>query len=496
MRREIIISTIILVSSILVSGYLLFFSLSNQTYASHGTGDSPEQECSDSSDCPNYGDAVYDSTGTFCGNCAPSCENTRDSHGERQCGGCGCGFSGSNGGGDDGSDPPIVDLDANGSDGPITVDYNTSVLLSWDSHNSSDCQASDGWSGGKPDRGSERTGNLTSSQTFTLTCFGPRESRSDSVTVNVNIPPPSTDINSSPSTVNWNQSSTLSWSSSNTSSCNASGDWSGGKPLSGSESTGNLTQVRTHNYTLTCSGPGGSNQDTVSVVVAAPVPTTSSVSVVTPNYCTTGPSITANWSFSDPSGSPQQSYQVQVDNQPSFGSPELDSGKITCESCRSYYGGLGILQFNTTYSARVRTWNTYDSPSAWQEATSCSGTDCNPNGSWKTPSHAYPNPNGSYQFTWSPTNPPIGQPVQFTDRTLFDPSSNNKAWSWTFVPAGGGSGSSTDQSPVYSFNSEGIYQVTQSVRDNAVAPGQYCAGPTQAVNLQKPIPVWKEVAPK
>src|SRR3989344_5530039 len=269
MRREIIISTIILVSSILVSGYLLFFSLSNQTYASHGTGDSPEQECSDSSDCPNYGDAVYDSTGTFCGNCAPSCENTRDSHGERQCG---------------------------------------------------------GWSGGKPDRGSERTGNLTSSQTFTLTCFGPRESRSDSVTVNVNIPPPSTDINSSPSTVNWNQSSTLSWSSSNTSSCNASGDWSGGKPLSGSESTGNLTQVRTHNYTLTCSGPGGSNQDTVSVVVAAPVPTTSSVSVVTPNYCTTGPSITANWSFSDPSGSPQQSYQVQVDNQPSFGSPELDSG--------------------------------------------------------------------------------------------------------------------------------------------------------------------------
>ncbi|MBI4158036.1 MAG: PKD domain-containing protein [Candidatus Yanofskybacteria bacterium] len=329
--------------------------------------------------------------------------------------------------------------------------------------------------------------------TGTIQCNG---SCSASTPPNSACPVPSVDINANPSTINWNQSSALSWSSSNATSCNASGDWSGSKPLSGSESTGNLIQVRTHTYTLTCSVAWGSGQDTASVVVNPPIPITSSVSVVAPNYCTTGPSITANWSFSDPSGSPQSAYQVQVDNQPSFNSPEFDSGKTTCQNCRSYYGGLGILQFNTTYNARVRTWNTYDSPSAWQEATSCSGTDCQPNGSWKTPNHAYPNVNSPYQFTRSPINPPIGQPVQFTDKTLFAPSSNNKQWLWTFVPAGGGSGSSTAQNPVYTFNSEGIYQVTESVRDNAMSSGQYCTGPTQAVNVQKPIPVWKEVAPK
>lgn len=230
--------------------------------------------------------------------------------------------------------------------------------------------------------------------------------------------------------------------------------------------------------------------------VSQPSPTISDVVVTLPNYCISGPAATVGWSYSDSSGRPQSAYQVQIDEQPSFSSPEIDSGKVICQNCRSYFSGTGILQFNTTYGVRARTWNNFDVQSAWQEATSCIGEGCQSNGKWKTPSHAYPNTNSPYQFTWSPANPAANQQVQFTDRTLFDSSSNNKAWSWTFVPAGGGPGSSTAQNPVYTFNSEGVYQVTEKARDNALPPGQYCTGPTQAVNSQKPIPIWKEIAPR
>ncbi len=84
---------------------------------------------------------------------------------------------------------PTVDIKANGSGGPITISYNTSVTLSWSSTNTTSCTASGGWSGSKGTSGSESTGSLTSSKTFTLTCTGPGGSAVDSVTVNVSSPP-------------------------------------------------------------------------------------------------------------------------------------------------------------------------------------------------------------------------------------------------------------------------------------------------------------------
>ena len=80
---------------------------------------------------------------------------------------------------------PTVDIKANNSDGPITIAYNTSAILTWTSNNADYCTASGDWSGSKAISGSESTGNLTSSKTYTLTCSGPGGSASDSVTVNV-----------------------------------------------------------------------------------------------------------------------------------------------------------------------------------------------------------------------------------------------------------------------------------------------------------------------
>jgi hypothetical protein len=261
-----------------------------------------------------------------------------------------------------------VDLKANGSDGPITIAYNTSANLTWTSTNATTCYASNGWSGSKSTSGSESTGNLTSSRTYTITCTGTGGSASDSVTVNIEQltlsvtlqaipasgfaplngvdlratvlgtatgpinykfdctnngtwdlelngytqnpytatdlcsypsagtytakvrverssatpaenttqiqvngcnPPPTVDIKANgsdgPITIPYNTAATLTWTSTNANTCYASGDWSGSKLTSGSESTGNLTTKLSYTYNITCTGPGGSVSDSVRV---------------------------------------------------------------------------------------------------------------------------------------------------------------------------------------------------------------------------------------
>ncbi|MEK7121820.1 MAG: hypothetical protein AAB857_03895, partial [Patescibacteria group bacterium] len=171
---------------------------------------------------------------------------------------------------------PTVDLDANGSDGPITISYNTSANLSWTSAYATSCTASNGWTGGKALNGSESTGNLTSSKTYTLTCSNAGGSRSDDVIVNVSAPPaPTVDLKcdsaDSCGTVSYGASKTLSWIVSGVvDSCTASNAWSGSKSTSGgSESTGAINSNKT--WTIQCSGPGGTGpSDSVSATVPAP----------------------------------------------------------------------------------------------------------------------------------------------------------------------------------------------------------------------------------
>lgn len=80
----------------------------------------------------------------------------------------------------------FVDIKANGSDGPITIPFNSSATLTWTSSNATYCFASGAWSGLKSTSGSESTGNLTSGpRTYTITCTGPGGSASDSVTIYV-----------------------------------------------------------------------------------------------------------------------------------------------------------------------------------------------------------------------------------------------------------------------------------------------------------------------
>ncbi|MCX6053627.1 MAG: hypothetical protein NTZ74_01695 [Chloroflexi bacterium] len=62
---------------------------------------------------------------------------------------------------------------------------------------------------------------------------------------------------------------TLSWNSENAETCTASGSWSGGKGLTGSQELG-LLAVGTFTYTLSCSNPLGALADSVTVLVFDP----------------------------------------------------------------------------------------------------------------------------------------------------------------------------------------------------------------------------------
>jgi hypothetical protein len=104
-------------------------------------------------------------------------------------------------------------------------------------------------------------------------------------------PPPSVNLNGE-ETVMVPDPIALSWSSSNADSCSASGDWSGGKPTSGSETIKSKTTTADRGdyyYSLSCSGPGGSASDSLNVkVVQVPrcVFTANPENIILPQFST------------------------------------------------------------------------------------------------------------------------------------------------------------------------------------------------------------------
>lgn len=164
------------------------------------------------------------------------------------------------------SPPPTVSFSAD----PISVTNGESSMLTWSSTNATTCAATGAWSGSKPASGESSTDALTGAiNTFVLTCSGNGGSASDSVTVTVVDPPvaaTTVTLSADPMTVSSGNSAMLTWSSTNATSCNASGAWSGNKPISGSVSTGALTEA-TNVFALECTGSGGVADNSATVTV-------------------------------------------------------------------------------------------------------------------------------------------------------------------------------------------------------------------------------------
>jgi len=192
----------------------------------------------------------------------------------------------------------------------------------------------------------------------------------------------------------------------------------------------NTSSAPTGGFALTVTGTSGSisDSDTSWLNINPPPnssPSVTSVDITEPDYCITGPSITVNWNYSDPEGDPQTYYQVQVDDIGSAWNLPLayDSGKTAGSTNSIYATGL---DFNVTYKARVKVWDSNNNESSWTESSS-----------WKTPIHPYPD----IQFN---PPPPEDQTVKveipFDDQTVFCedftppstcfPSNANKTWVW------------------------------------------------------------------
>jgi len=162
---------------------------------------------------------------------------------------------------------PTLTLAAN----PTAVNTGGSSTLTWSSTNATSCAASGGWSGTKATAGSQTFMNLTASVTYSLQCTGAGGTspvRSATVTVNGAPPPPAPTVtlNANPTSVAVNATVTLDWTSTNATSCMASGGgWTGAKQPQGSEQSPALSN--TTQFTLTCTGTGGSASDTADVTV-------------------------------------------------------------------------------------------------------------------------------------------------------------------------------------------------------------------------------------
>lgn len=93
-------------------------------------------------------------------------------------------------------------------------------------------------------------------------------SSASAVTVTITSPPPTITLNESAGSVVVGKPVTPTRSSTNATSCTASGDWSGAQPVMGTE-VEYPSAAGTLNYTLTCTGTGGTATSTQKLTVAA-----------------------------------------------------------------------------------------------------------------------------------------------------------------------------------------------------------------------------------
>lgn len=181
---------------------------------------------------------------------------------------------------------------------------------------------------------------------------------------------------------------------------------------------------------------------------------------------------TFSWTFTDPDGDSQSAYQIQIDNNSNFSSPEIDTGKIISSS--NYYTNSTPLSYNTTFYWRLKVWDSKNASSDWIIAPS-----------FTTPKHPYP----FVDFEWSPQNPTVNEEVQFIDKSEVYGGATKVSWYWTFQD--GSPPNSRLQNPVAKFLSPGPKSVTLEVTDS----DGYSCTKQKIINLRLPLPKWKEIQP-
>lgn len=178
------------------------------------------------------------------------------------------------------------------------------ATVSWTSTNATGCTASGDWSGAKGTAGSESVGPFAAatSKTYKLDCTGPGGTVSGSKTLTVAAAPaPTVSLSRSTGSITTEQTVKLTWSSTSANSCTASGDWSGSKATSGNETVGPFSGTGNKTFSLQCSGDGGNDSKSVSVVVTA-VPAAAVTVSLNPSQVTIGQTAQVSWTSTNATG--------------------------------------------------------------------------------------------------------------------------------------------------------------------------------------------------
>ena len=373
---------------------------------------------------------------------------------------------------------------------PGTVGYGGSSTIGWACPNSSSGSVSPtGWTG--TSNPGISTGALTSNQIYTVTCVGFNGSN-PTASCPVTVSSPTVTISNN-QTLPWNSSPTISWTPANAGTCTATNGttgWAGSRDASSGAHSWTapspITTPGTYAYSIQCFGNGSSALVTSFITIQNPVPTVGpgDPTYSPSDYCSGGPGGFVTWSYSDPANSPQSAYEVQISKTGEFSNPfyTYTSGPT---SSHVFSIPEDVLDFGFGYKARVRVWNTYSSVSAWS----------NPTNTFNTPNYAYPGVRPPYEFYWlTPPKPQQNKPLQFNDRATFGGGNvNNRQWVWNFGDGGSLTCNNIScKSPTHTYTAVGNYTISETVTD---AANQTCSY-SQSLNVIKPIPIIKEVAPK
>ena len=233
-------------------------------------------------------------------------------------------------------------------------------------------------------------------------------------------------------------------------------------------------------------------------------PTVGSLSVNQGDYCSYPLHPVLSWVFSDPDtvgyGDYQDAYNIQIDDDSNVAdAPLADSCLLpspgTCSSghSASSYAPLMSFAYNSPYYWRVKAADNRLAWSSWSSVVS-----------FTTPAHAFPHPDFStvsqkttedefVQFCSTMQTGVCSQNVSLCYSTAGQTiSCSGKTFAWVF-PAGvefaEGQSFSTEN-PMVKFSSSGAQSVSLSITDDVGV-----CSITKPINISKPLPKWKEVAP-
>ncbi|MEO5635296.1 MAG: hypothetical protein ABIS26_01155, partial [Candidatus Paceibacterota bacterium] len=210
---------------------------------------------------------------------------------------------------------------------------------------------------------------------------------------------PTVNLSADQTTIPYNSSTIVRWTSSNASSCIGGGGvngWAGAQSLSGTFSTGALTQGLT--FYITCYGSGGAqSQDSVSINVNGPTYPTPSYPYPTPSYPTpTTVSACRVDSFpadTEYNGSVTLTWRTSNSNNVILSGGQFGSGVSVNPSGTKTIG----IDTNTlfTITAKGPNCSPEASMSSWMYAEKIT-TYPTPSYAYPTPSYTYPTPSYAY----------------------------------------------------------------------------------------------------